>query len=308
MSVRVIALYKFVPLTDLAVLQSSLLSLCLEQKIKGTLLLAPEGINGTVAGSQSGIDALLDWFARDVRFAGLDYKESFCDDAPFYRMKVKLKREIVTMGVADIDPNECVGDYVDPKDWNQLIQDPDVLLVDTRNDYEYEIGTFKGAINPNTDNFRQFPRYASENIDPRKHKKVAMFCTGGIRCEKATAFVKKLGVEQVFHLKGGILNYLKSVDQDESLWEGDCFVFDNRVSVDHSLEAGNYDLCHGCRRPILESDKQSPLYVKGVSCPYCHDQLTQTQKERFAQRQKQIDLACSRNQVHLGVDPRESAG
>lgn len=234
----VCALYKFVALPDYIDFRQPLLNIMEQQKVRGTLLLAAEGINGTIAGSRKGIDFVLDWLRRDPRLAELDVKESFTDTPPFMRSKVKLKKEIVTMGVEGIDPRQVVGTYVEPKDWNALISDPDVLVVDTRNDYEYQVGTFKNAINPNTTTFREFPDYVQKNLDPGKHKKVAMFCTGGIRCEKSTALLKQQGFEQVFHLKGGILKYLEEVPEEETLWEGECFVFDDRVTVNHRLERG----------------------------------------------------------------------
>ena len=299
----VAAMYQFVGLPDYEQMREPLLDFCLQQGIKGTLLLAHEGINGTVSGTRQAIDSLLEYLKSDPRFAGIDHKESFEAEQPFYRMKVKLKKEIVTMGVEDIDPNESVGQYVDPKEWNALISDPDVTLVDTRNYYEYNIGTFKGAIDPKTTTFRELPDYVEKNLDPSKHKKVAMFCTGGIRCEKSTAYMKQQGFDEVYHLKGGILKYLEEVPKEQSLWEGECFVFDNRVAVDHDLNKGSYDQCHGCRHPITDDDKQSPYYLKGVTCPRCYDEQTPEQRARFAERQKQIELAKQRNQDHLGAPP-----
>lgn len=305
--IRVCALYKFVQLNDYQALRPTLQALLEHQHIRGTLLLAKEGINGTIAGSSDAIDALKAWFATDERFEGIDYKESSTDSQPFYRTKVKLKKEIVTLGVEGIDPRHVVGTYVQPKDWNALISDPDVVLVDTRNHYEVEIGTFKGAIDPHTDSFREFPSYVSAELDPAKHKKVAMFCTGGIRCEKSTAFLKEQGFEEVYHLQGGILKYLEEVPETESLWEGECFVFDNRVTVDHQLQPGDYTLCAGCRSPLSEQDRQHPLYEEGISCHHCHDQLTDTQRQRHASRQQQMELAKARGEVHLGAEALETA-
>ena len=262
----VCALYKFVTLNDFKQLQKPLLQTMQDNDVKGTLLLAVEGINGTIAGSRQGIDNVLAFLMADLRLADLSFKESFTDNAPFKRCKVKLKKEIVTMGVEGIDPKQVVGTYVKPQDWNELISDPEVLLVDTRNDYEIEIGTFENAVNPNTETFREFPKYVADNLDPAKHKKVAMFCTGGIRCEKSTAFMKEQGFEEVYHLEGGILKYLEEVPQDNTMWKGDCFVFDDRVTVDHDLKKGKYDQCHACRLPITEEDKQIDSYEKGVSC------------------------------------------
>jgi UPF0176 protein len=304
-NIVVAALYKFVSLPDFHELREPLLDHCLAQNIRGTLLLAEEGINGTVAGSREAIDSLLAYLKADPRLADLNHKESFDSSQPFYRMKVKLKKEIVTMGIDGIDPNEVVGTYVKPKDWNALISDPDVVLIDTRNDYEVEIGTFKGAVDPKTESFRQFPEYVRQNYNPAKHKKVAMFCTGGIRCEKASAFMKREGFEEVYHLEGGILKYLEEVDQPDSLWQGECFVFDNRVSVKQGLEPGEYALCHGCRWPITDADRQSDKYEEGVSCPACHDTLTDEQRQRFRDRQKQIELARQRNVPHVGAPPPE---
>jgi UPF0176 protein len=303
----VCALYKFVTLDDYQTMKQPLLDFMLKNEVRGTLLLAKEGINGTVAGSRAGIDALLAYLKSDPRLAELSYKESYTNNAPFMRSRVKLKREIVTMGVEGIDPKRVVGTYVKPKDWNQLISAPDVLLVDTRNDYEVQVGTFKHAINPKTDSFREFPDYVKTHLDPQKHKKVAMFCTGGIRCEKSTAFLKEQGFEEVYHLEGGILKYLEDVPEEESLWQGDCFVFDDRVTVNHKLEKGDYDQCHACRLPITEEDKQSPLYQRGVSCPHCHDKTTDEQKQRFAEREKQIQLARLRGEAHIGQETSETA-
>ncbi|MBU3071470.1 rhodanese-related sulfurtransferase [Aestuariicella sp. G3-2] len=299
------ALYKFVSLPDYQEMRDPLLEHCLQAGVKGTLLLASEGVNGTIAGTREGIDSVLNYLKADERLKELSHKESLDVEMPFYRMKVKLKKEIVTMGVEGIDPRRVVGTYVAPKDWNELISDPEVVVVDTRNDYEYELGSFKGAINPNTKSFREFPQYVAENMDPAKHKKVAMFCTGGIRCEKSTAYMKEQGFEEVYHLHGGILQYLEDVPSEESLWDGECYVFDNRVSVDHDLQPGSYDLCHGCREPITDADKQSEKYIEGVTCPRCHDTQTPEQRARFMERQKQMELARQRNEVHIGALPPE---
>lgn len=299
----VAALYKFVLLPDYQALRQPLLTECERLGLKGTLLLAAEGINGTVSGTREGIDGLLSYLKRDERFSSLEHKESLHQDKPFYRMKVKLKKEIVTMGVEGIDPNQIVGTYVKPKDWNDLISDPEVLVVDTRNHYEYAIGSFERAVDPETETFREFPAYVKDNLNPQQHKKVAMFCTGGIRCEKATAYMKEQGFDEVYHLEGGILKYLEEVPEQESLWRGECFVFDNRVAVNHSLEKGSFDQCYGCRHPITDDEKASPLYLKGVCCPRCYDSLSEDQKHRFAERQKQIELAKSRNQAHIGAAP-----
>lgn len=298
----VCALYKFVALDDYQDIRQPLTQLLLDNRIRGTLLLAQEGINGTVAGSRESIDALLAWFKLDERLADVVYKESFNEQQPFNRTKVKLKKEIVTMGVEGIDPRHVVGTYVKPKDWNELISDPDVVLVDTRNDYEVDIGTFKNAVNPNTETFREFPQYVEDNLDPAKHKKVAMFCTGGIRCEKSTAYMKEQGFEEVYHLEGGILKYLEEVPEEESMWEGDCYVFDGRVAVNHQLEKSGYDVCNACRLPITEEDKQSADFEKGVSCPKCIDKHTEEQKQRFREREKQVQLSAARGETHVGGD------
>ena len=296
----VAALYKFARLSDLDSLQSTLLAVCRTHEIKGTLLLASEGINGTVAGSRAGIDALMTFLKSDPRLADLEHKESFSDHNPFYRMKVRLKKEIVTLGVPGIDPNVRVGTYVAPQDWNALIEDPEVVLIDTRNDYEYAIGSFQGARDPGTTSFRQFPDFVAQNLDPQRHKKVAMFCTGGIRCEKASAFMLQQGFEQVYHLQGGILKYLETIPQQESMWQGECFVFDQRVAVRHGLEVGDYDQCHACRHPLAPEDLLHAQYVAGISCPYCHDRLSEEKRASVSERQKQMALARGRGEAHLG--------
>ena len=294
----VAALYKFVTLPDYVSLRAPLLQAMLDQGIKGTLLLAEEGINGTVSGSRQAIDALFAWFATDARLADVDHKESSCDEQPFYRTKVKLKKEIVTLGVPGVNPNLQVGTYVEPRNWNALIDDPEVLLIDTRNDYEVAIGTFSGAIDPKTRSFSEFPEYIKAHFDPQKHRKVAMFCTGGIRCEKASSYMLGQGFAEVFHLKGGILKYLEEVPQAQSRWQGDCFVFDNRVTVRHDLSEGDYDQCHACRTPVSASDRLSEHYAPGISCPHCWDALSEKTRASARERQKQIELARARNQPH----------
>ena len=296
------ALYHFVALDNYKDLRQPLLNMMLKNNVKGTLLLASEGINGTIAGSRKSIDNVLQWIRSDERLKDVRQKESYDDVMPFYRTRVKLKKEIVTMGVEGINPNHTVGTYIKPEDWNALISDPEVTLIDTRNDYEVSIGTFKNAINPKTDTFRQFPKYIKENCNPEKHKKVAMFCTGGIRCEKSTAYLKEQGYEEVYHLQGGILKYLEMISEADSLWEGECFVFDNRVSVNHDLEKGSYDQCNACRLPITEDDKQSVHYQQGVSCPYCFDKTTEEQRKRYIERERQVQLAKARGEEHIGSE------
>ena len=294
------ALYKFVALTHFESLRQPLLDVMNDNQVFGTLLLAAEGINGTVSSTRKGIDNLLEWIDQQPGLENIDSKESYDSKIPFYRTKVKLKKEIVTMGVEGIDPKETAGTYVQPEDWNALISDPDVVLVDTRNDYEVKIGTFKDAIDPKTTTFREFPEWSKKNLDPDSNKKVAMFCTGGIRCEKSTAFLKEQGFDEVYHLQGGILKYLEKVPEKDSLWQGECFVFDNRVTVDHNLDAGSYDQCHACRMPITEHEKSLDTYIEGISCLHCHDQVTEEQKQRYAQRQKQVKLAKARGEAHIG--------
>ncbi len=305
--VAVCALYKFVTLDDFEQLRQGFQAKLNTLEIRGTLLLAREGLNGTISGTEEAIRLFVGWLQEDDRFKEIDYKLSYHQEQPFHRTKVKLKKEIVTMGVDGIDPNKVVGTYVDPKDWNDIISDPDTILIDTRNEYEYNIGTFENAINPHTETFREFPEYVESTLDSTTQKKVAMFCTGGIRCEKASAYMKEKGFEEVFHLKGGILKYLEEVDQTDSMWSGECFVFDDRVAVNHDLEKGKYDQCHACRHPITEGDKQSSDYVAGVSCPRCIGSLSEQQRIRFLEREKQVQLAKSRGEVHIGSDSRAIA-
>jgi len=304
-AITICALYKFVRLDNYLELRDPLLTKMTSIDVKGTLLLAAEGINGTIAGSQKAIEQVLDFLQAQPNLGAIVHKESFSETNPFHRTKVKLKKEIVTMGVEGIDPNQVVGTYVKPKDWNALISDPEVLLVDTRNDYEVEIGTFEGALNPDTETFREFPDYVKNNLDKNKHKKVAMFCTGGIRCEKSTAYLKEQGFEDVYHLEGGILKYLEEVPAEETMWQGECFVFDGRVAVNHGLEQGQYDQCFACRFPLTEAEKESEHYIKGVSCHRCHDKVTEQQRSRFAERERQIRLAAERGEDHIGGDVQD---
>lgn len=302
MNKLVVAFYKFVSLPDYVDLRESLHECCVQNDIRGTILLASEGINGTIAGPPEGIANVLAYLRSDPRMANLEHKESHVpsDHRTFYRMKVRLKKEIVTLGQEGIDPNEVVGTYVRPEEWDALLQDPDVVLIDTRNDYEFDVGTFRGAINPHTESFREFPEFVKENLDPAVHRKVAMFCTGGIRCEKATAFMLKQGFEEVYHLQGGILKYLEEVPEEKSSWEGECYVFDNRVAVNHKLERGSYELCFACRRPLSSEDKLSPHYKQGVSCHYCINEFSDEDRQRFAERMHQINLAEERAEQHIG--------
>lgn len=286
--------YKFVRLPDYSEKRQPLLSYCLDRQIKGTILLASEGINATIAGSRDAIDSVLKFLRSDSRLADLEHKESYAEEPPFERMKVKLKKEIVTLGLPQIDPNDRVGTYVSPQEWNDLISDPEVVVIDTRNDYEVEIGTFQSALNPQIESFRDFPNYVRQNLNPSQQKKVAMFCTGGIRCEKATSFLLSEGFERVYHLKGGILKYLEEVPAQESLWQGECFVFDERVAVKHGLELGNYDMCLSCGHPLSEGDKTSAMYQTGVSCPHCFDLLTEDKRKRQEEKQRQLKLAAIR--------------
>ena len=298
----VCALYKFTRLDDFEEIQDPLKLFLDSLNIRGTLLLAREGVNGTIAGDNDSIMKSLDYLQKDKRLVGLEYKFSYSEKPPFKRLKVKLKKEIVTLGVSNIDPTFSSGTYVKPADWNELINDPDVVLIDTRNNYEFEIGSFKGSINPNTETFRQFPAYTKNNLEKYRDKKIAMFCTGGIRCEKSTAYLKSKGFENVFHLQGGILKYLEEVKEDDSLWEGECFVFDDRVAVKHNLELGKYDQCHACRFPITEEDKEHPHYEKGTSCPRCYGTKNLSQVNRYREREKQVQLAKSRGESHIGDD------
>ena len=295
------ALYHFTRFADPASRKPALLDLCRAHGVKGTLLLAREGINGTIAGPRIGIDAVLAHIRALPGCAGLEWKEARADTPPFARMKVRLKREIVTMGQPDVDPRAQVGHYVDPTDWNDLIRADDVALIDTRNDYEVAIGTFEGAIDPQTRSFGDFPAWWQANKERFHNKRIAMFCTGGIRCEKSTNYLLGQGVKEVFHLKGGILRYLEEMPREDSTWQGECFVFDARVSVGHGLEIGRHELCHGCRRPILPEDRKRKEYEHGVCCHLCHDKTSEADKSRFRERQKQITLARARGEQHLGI-------
>lgn len=294
------ALYHFTRFDDPAALRGPLLELCLAQGVTGTLLLAREGVNGTIAGPRAGIDAVIAHLRALPGCAGLEWKEATAETPPFGRMKVKLKAEIVTMGQPDVDPTARVGHYVAPEDWNTLISDPDVAVIDTRNDYEVAIGTFRGAVDPGTHSFRDFPVWWEKNRETFAGKRIAMFCTGGIRCEKSTNFLLGQGINQVYHLKGGILKYLEEVPQDQSLWDGECYVFDGRVSVGHGLVPGPYDSCHACRRPLSPEDKLRPEYERGAACHHCQAEYSDADRDRFRERQRQMDLAEARGARHFG--------
>ena len=304
---KVAALYKFSKILDPLKLHNEIRIKLKEISISGTILVGSEGINGTISSSsKKNLSSAINFIKNIKGFEDLDIKLSSSDKNPFLRLKVKLKEEIVTIGDKAIDPTEIVGEYVEPKDWNNLIDHKDTIVIDTRNNYEYSIGTFKNSLNPKTAKFREFPEWINKQKftdDEKKNKNIAMFCTGGIRCEKASSLMKKKGFNNVFHLKGGILRYFESVSQDTSSWEGECFVFDDRVSVKHDLSEGTYDMCHGCRMPITEKDKESNKYIRGVTCSKCFDETTDVQKSRYMSRQKQIDLAKQRNQKHIG--PKE---
>ena len=303
------ALYKFVALPDYRELREPLQAFCDAHAVKGTLLLAHEGINGTIAGSATGVRAVLASLRTDPRLADLQHKESWSDSPPFLRMKVRIKKEIVTLAVPGVNPNEMAGQYVPPQHWNALISQPDVVLVDTRNDYEVNIGTFKGALDPRVKTFSELPDWVDTQEEDGgalhaaggKKPRVAMFCTGGIRCEKSTAFLRMKGYDEVYHLEGGILKYLETVPADQSLWRGECFVFDERVSVGHGLKPGPYELCRNCRHPVGEQQRASPHYRLGVSCPNCHDHISEERLHSLQERQRQVELAQKRGQAHVGA-------
>ena len=303
----VVTFYKFIELDDIEKLRDRAFKICHDQNLTGTILLASEGINATLSGELENLNNFLNFLKQDQRFADIKPKFSETDETPFHRLKVKIKSEIVTMGREEAKPTIATGEHIDPKTWNELITDPEVIVIDTRNNYEYKVGTFQKAISPETNNFREFPEFVEENLDPKQHKKIAMFCTGGIRCEKASAYLKEQGFEEVYQLNGGILNYLETVSPEESLWEGECFVFDHRVAINEDLAPGNHELCYGCRHPLSPEDRQSEKYQPGVSCPYCYDQLTKQQRDRFAERWRQEKIARQRQQKHVGAEmPQQS--
>ena len=299
-----VAFYHFITLDKKNNIQEHIYNFCEANNIKGTILLADEGINGTISGKEKNIRDFLIFIKKEDLFNGvfskLEHKESWASKNPFYRMKVRLKKEIVALGVDGVSPTKNVGKYVKPEEWNNLISDPNTIIIDTRNHYEVDIGTFKNATNPNTSTFRELPSFIEENLDPKTPKKIAMFCTGGIRCEKATSLMLDKGFKDVYHLKGGILKYLETIDKDEILWEGECFVFDQRVAVTHGLNEGKYDQCYACRHPLSPDEMNSSHYIKGISCPYCHNKLTNKKKSSVIERQKQIELAKLRGEDHIG--------
>ena len=300
---KVAAFYAFADLLNLEELQRTFAYFLKKEDIKGTVLLAHEGINGTIAGTEAGIDRFKNFLKLNKLYESQNFKTSACNEDPFPRLKVKLKDEIVSIGNELADPTKIVGEYVQPEDWNSLISQEDVLVLDARNTYEFSIGTFEKSIQPETTNFREFPDWLEdlESSGVNKNNKVAMFCTGGIRCEKASSLMKAKGFKNIYHLQGGILNYMEKVDEKDSLWKGECFVFDDRVALNHNLEVGSYDMCHGCRMPITDEDKLEEEYVRGVSCPNCFNEKTPDQKKRYADRQKQVDLAKLRNEKHIGA-------
>jgi len=305
---KVAAFYAFIDLLNLDKLQKTFIDFLKKENIKGTVLLAHEGVNGTVAGTEAGIDRFKNFLKLNHLYESQNFKISYCKEEPFPRLKVKLKDEIVSIGNELADPATIVGEYVQPEDWNNLISQNDVLVLDTRNTYEYSIGTFEKSIQPETTNFREFPDWLEdlESTGVDKNTKVAMFCTGGIRCEKASSLMKAKGFKNIFHLQGGILNYMEKVDEEDSLWKGECFVFDDRVALNHNLEVGSYDMCHGCRMPITDADKLKEEYERGVSCLNCFYEKTPEQKKRYADRQKQVDLAKIRNEKHIGASYQSS--
>lgn len=295
------ALYHFTPLPDFRELREAFRTRCRDLDLKGTLLVAEEGVNGTLAGGEKELRAFLAYLREDPRFKELIHKESWAEDLPFVRLKVRLKKEIVTIGIPEVDPNKEVGTYVKPRDWNGLISQPDVLLIDTRNVYETDMGSFKGAVDPETESFRDFPEWVKQNPELKPDTRVAMFCTGGIRCEKASSYMLGQGFKEVYHLEGGILKYLEEVPEEESMWQGECYVFDHRVSVDHQLQPGRYEACMACGFPVQESDKESAHYIEGVACPRCFDKTTEESKARFAERQRQVEFSRARNEPHFDV-------
>jgi UPF0176 protein len=302
---KIAAFYHFADFADFRDWRPKLLELGERLGITGSILLAHEGVNGTISGEAESLDELLAFIQADQRFTGMSIKYSWHPSAPFYRFKVRLKKEIVSMGVDSVQPHKMTGQRLSPSEWNQLLQDPDVLLIDTRNEYECEVGRFKGAIDPHTMSFREFPQYVKNELSPDKTPRIAMYCTGGIRCEKASAYMLQLGFSEVYQLEGGILQYLEDMPQEKSLWEGECFVFDQRVAVNHQLEKGEHQLCYSCRHPLDKKDLEHPDYEENISCPYCRHTQTESDREKARERQKQLQLAKLRGEKHLGVRPAE---
>jgi len=298
------AFYGFTAMEGLPALQQELKALAEQGSVRGTILLAEEGVNGTISGPDAGVTAVLDRLRQLPGLGGLEAKFSRAEQQTFHRLKVRLKREIVTMGCPTVKPAEQVGTYVPPEQWNALIADPDTLVVDTRNRYEVEVGSFAGAIDPGTESFREFPAWVEQTLRPlveaTQPKAIAMFCTGGIRCEKSTAYLLQQGFENVHHLQGGILKYLEEIPEERSSWQGECYVFDQRVSVNHQLQPGSYSLCHACGLPVSPAQRLEPSYREGISCPHCIDRFSDADRERFAERQRQMHLARERGQQHLG--------
>ncbi len=307
MDPTVATFYQFADLPDFEAMRAPLKAECGRHSVVGTIILAPEGINGTIAGPSAGVESVLGFIRGDERLARLPVRLCDTERITFHRMKVLLRTEIVTLGAPEADPREDVGEYVEPGDWNALISDPAVTVIDTRNDYEVEMGTFRGAIDPKTESFGEWPKYVQRHLDPEEHPRIAMFCTGGIRCEKASAYLLRHGFSEVFQLRGGILNYLQNMPESDSLWEGDCFVFDHRVSVRHGLEQGEYEVCFGCRWPLTQADRQSPKYELGVSCTRCADALTPDRRSRLLERHRQVSLARRRGAQHIGQQPKREA-
>ncbi|MFK8032137.1 MAG: rhodanese-related sulfurtransferase [Gammaproteobacteria bacterium] len=299
---HIAAFYHFADLSEFADWQTPLEELCEQHGLIGTILLASEGVNGTVAGSQEGLEALLAHLRSDPRFAPLQAKWSKTSNKPFLRMKIRLKKEIVSLGVAGVKPHELTGHQVPAAEWNELISDPDVLVIDTRNQYEVDVGTFENAVSPHSDSFREFPKYVADHLDPEKNRKVAMFCTGGIRCEKASAYMLEQGFEEVYQLEGGILKYLEDTKETDSMWQGECFVFDRRVTVDGALNEGSFIQCHACRRPLTAADTETSDYEKGVSCPHCIAETSEERRAAFRERQRQVELSKRRGGQHIGPD------
>ena len=302
MEQTVATFYQFAQLPACWDWQKKLRTRCKKFNVLGTIILAEEGINATISSSVDGIAAIMDFIKEDPRFSNLTYRLSITPRQTFYRIRVAVRDEIVTLGDSSINPNEQVGKYVEPENWNDIITDPEITVIDTRNDYEIEIGSFKNAVDPDTQTFGQWDEYVEKKLSDQKEKKIAMFCTGGIRCEKASSHLIKKGFKEVYHLKGGILNYLEKIEPENSLWDGECFVFDHRVSVVHGLKDGNAKICFGCRWPLQEKDLESEKYEPGVCCPHCADKLDPVRRASLEERNRQIQIARKKKRDHLGQD------